>query len=75
MAGDLNNANKRDIRQVINRYLKEVVEVDEYFTGWIDEEVNLNQFLREYEVAGSTSFKLHSFALRGSAKRYANEGT
>ena len=75
MAGNLNNANNRDIRQVISRYLKEVVENGEYFTGWIDGETNLNEFLQKYEVAGSTSFKLRSSALRGSAKRYGNEGT
>ena len=76
MAGNLNNANddNRDILEVIKRYLKDVVEKDGYFTGWIDEELRLNEFLREYEVVGSTSFKLRSSALRGSAKRYGNEG-
>ena len=75
MAGNLNNANNRDIQQVISHYLKEVVEDHEYFTGWIDGEINLNEFLREYEVAGSTSFKLRSSAQRSSANRYGNEGT
>ncbi len=78
MAGNLNIAkiaNNRDIRQAINRHLKEVVENDGYFTGWIDGEVNLNEFLREYEVAGSMSFNLRSSATRGSTKRYGNEGT
>ena len=36
MAGNLNIANNGDTRQVINRHLKEVVENDEHFTGWID---------------------------------------
>ena len=76
MAGNLNNVNigDPDILEVINRYLKDVVEKEGYFTGWIDEEFNLNEFLREYEVVGSTSFKLRSSALRGSAKRYGNKG-
>ena len=76
MAGNLNNANddNRDTLEVINRYLKDVVEKDGYFTGWIDEELRLNEFLREYEVVGSTSFKLRSSALQGSAKRYGSEG-
>ena len=76
MAGNLNNANddNRDILEVIKRYLKDVVEKDGYFTGWIDEELRLSEFLREYEVVGSTSFKSRSSALRGSAKRYGNEG-
>ena len=41
MAGNLNNANddNRDVLEVIKRYLKDVVEKDGYFTGWIDEEV------------------------------------
>ena len=71
MAGNLNNANddSRDTLEVINRYLKDVVEKDGYFTGWIDEELSLNKFLREYEVVGSTSFKFCSSALRDSAKR------
>lgn len=76
MADNLNYVNNgdRDISEVINRHLKDVVEKDGYFTGWIDEELNLNEFLREYEVFGSTSFKLRSSALRCSAKRYGNEG-
>ena len=49
MAGNLNNVNigDPDILEVINRYLKDVVEKEGYFTGWIDEELNLNEFLRE----------------------------
>ena len=76
MAGNLNNANdnNQDTLGVIHRYLKDVVEKDGYFTGRIDKELRLNQFLREYEVVGSISFKLHSSALRGLAKRYGNEG-
>jgi hypothetical protein len=67
MAGNLNIAKissnrDLDIRQVINRRLKGVVETNGYFTGWIDGEGNLNEFLQEYEVAESTSFKLCSSA-------------
>ena len=64
MAGNLNHAinGDRDISEVINQHLNDVVEKDAYFTGWIDEEVNLNEFLRECKVVGSTSFKLHSSA-------------
>ena len=62
------------VRGTVKTHLKDVVEKDGYFTGWIDEEINLNNFLRDYEVAGSTSFKLRSSALRGSGKRYRNEG-
>jgi hypothetical protein len=53
MAGNLNIAKissnrDLDIRQVINRRLKGVVETNGYFTGWIDGEGNLNEFLQEY---------------------------
>ena len=47
MSGNLNItkiANNRDIRQAINRQLKEVLENDGYFTGWIDGEVKLERF-------------------------------
>ena len=74
MAGNTNNPNV-DIWKVISKHLKDVVQADQYFTGWVDGEENLNNFLREYEVASSTSFQLRSSAVRGSGKRYANEGT
>ncbi|XP_046863284.1 uncharacterized protein K02A2.6-like [Xenia sp. Carnegie-2017] len=37
--------NEQDSK-VISRYLKEVVENGEYFTGWIDGETNLNEFYK-----------------------------
>ena len=72
MAGNSNE--RKYVQNMVFKYLADIEEKDNYFTGWIDGEERLKNFVWNYEVEGSMSFKLRSSALRGSAKRYGNEG-
>ena len=61
-------ANNRDIRQAINRQLKEIVENDGYFTGWIDGKVKLERFSTEIRSCWKISI-YQTFALVVFTKR------